>query len=198
MSRIRREQRREFLKHFCATLAGGSALSMIPQLRLMQSALAATAGDPSYKALVCVFLNGGSDSYNWLVPTDASRYGIYQTARGGVYSGTNGPLGLALANLLPVNMAGAGGVALPAGHAYGLHPACADWTAIDDLGVQTTQPGLQSLTNQGKVAWIANVGTLVVPLTKATAVVLAQRSDQPLVPGARDVEFPLWLGWSGR
>lgn len=168
MSRIRREQRRDFLKQFCATLAGGSALSLFPQLQLMSSALAATSGDPGYKALVCVFLSGGSDSYNWLVPSDASRYGIYQTARGGVYTGTNGPLGLAQASLLSVNMAGPGGVALPAGHSYGLHPACADWTSIDDNGAQSSMPGLQSLTNAGKVAWLSNVGTLVVPLTKAT------------------------------
>lgn len=168
MSRIRREQRREFLKHFCATLAGGSALSLIPQLRLMQSALAATQGDPNYRALVCVYLGGGSDSYNWLIPSDATRYGIYQTARGGVYSGSNGPLGIAQASLLPVNLSGPNGVSLPVGHSYGLHPACADWTSIDDNGVQTVMPGLASLSNQGKVAWLANVGTLVVPLTKAT------------------------------
>ncbi|MBK9654740.1 MAG: DUF1501 domain-containing protein [Rhodanobacteraceae bacterium] len=168
MSRIRREQRRDFLKQFCATLAGGSALSLFPQLQLMSSALASTQGDAGYKALVCVFLSGGSDSYNWLVPSDASRYGVYQTARGGVYTGTNGPLGLAQASLLSVNMAGSGGVALPAGHSYGLHPACADWTSIDDNGAQSSMPGLQSLTNAGKVAWLSNVGTLVVPLTKAT------------------------------
>ena len=168
MSRIRREQRRDFLKQFCATLAGGSALSLFPQLQLMSSALASTQGDAGYKALVCVFLSGGSDSYNWLVPSDASRYGVYQTARGGVYTGTNGPLGLAQASLLSVNMAGTGGVALPAGHSYGLHPACADWTSIDDNGAQSSMPGLQSLTNAGKVAWLSNVGTLVVPLTKAT------------------------------
>lgn len=114
MSRIRREQRREFLKQFCATLAGGSALSLIPQLRLMQSALAAPAGDTGYRALVCVFLNGGSDSFNWLVPNDA-RHAIYMASRGGVYSGTNGPLGLALNSLLPVNLAAPGGGALPGG-----------------------------------------------------------------------------------
>lgn len=168
MSRIRREQRRDFLKHFCATLAGGSALSLIPQLRLMQSALAATQGDPGYKALVCVYLSGGSDSFNWLVPSDNTRYGIYSASRGGVYTGANGPLGLAQGSLLPVNLAGPGGTPLPAGNAYGLHPACADWTSIDDSGAQTSMPGLQSLTNQGKVAWLANTGTLVVPLTKAT------------------------------
>jgi uncharacterized protein (DUF1501 family) len=168
MSRIRRGERRDFLKHFCATLAGGSALALIPQLRLMEAAMAATRGDPGYKALVCVYLSGGSDSYNWLIPSDNTRYGVYSNSRGGVYSGVNGPLGIAQGSLLSTNLTGPNGVALPAGQSYGLHPACADWESIDDNGAQTTMPGLQSLTNQGKVAWISNVGTLVVPLTKAT------------------------------
>lgn len=165
MSRIRREERRDFLKRFAATLAGGSALSLIPQLRLIESA-AAQSG--SYRALVCVFLNGGSDSYNWLIPSDNTRYGVYSASRGGVYTGINGPLGIAQNALLPVNLAGPGGTPLPSGHTYGLHPACADWTSIDDNGAQTQMPGLATLTSQGKVAWMANVGTLVVPLTKAT------------------------------
>jgi uncharacterized protein (DUF1501 family) len=165
MSRIRSDARREFLKRFCGTLAGGSALALLPQLKLIESASAATSGS-GYKALVCVFLSGGNDSFNWLIPSDNSRYGIYQTARGGVYTGTNGPLGIAQGSLLPVNLLGPNG-ALPAGHAYGLHPACADWTAIDVNGVLSPMRGLQSLTNQGRVAWVANVGTLVVPLTKA-------------------------------
>lgn len=165
MSRIRREERRDFLKQFCATLAGGSALSMFPQLRLIESA-AAQSG--SYRALVCVFLGGGSDSFNWLIPSDNTRYNVYSASRGGVYTGTNGPLGIGQANLLPINMSGPGGVALPAGQTYGLHPACSDWTGIDVNNNQTTMPGLATLTNQGKVAWIANVGTLVVPLNKTT------------------------------
>lgn len=165
MSRIRREERRDFLKRFTATLAGGSALSLIPQLRLIESA-AAQSG--SYRALVCVFLSGGSDSYNWLIPADNTRYGVYSASRGGVYAGINGPLGIAQNALLPVNLTGPGGTPLASGQSYGLHPACADWTSIDDNGAQTQMPGLATLTNQGKVAWIANVGTLVVPLTKAT------------------------------
>lgn len=166
MSRIRREERRDFLKRFTATLAGGSALSLIPQLRLIESAAAGTPA--GYRALVCVFLNGGSDSYNWLIPSDNTRYGVYSASRGGVYTGINGPLGIAQNALLPVNLTGPGGTPLPSGQTYGLHPACADWTSIDDNGAQTQMPGLATLTNQGKVAWIANVGTLVVPLTKAT------------------------------
>lgn len=164
MSRIRREARREFLKRFCATLAGGTALSVIPQLRLMQAAMAQGMGEGGgYRALVCVYLGGGNDAFNWLIPSDNTRYGVYNTSRGGVYTGTNGPLGIAQGSLLSVNLPG-----LPGGHSYGLHPACADWTAVDVNGVQSPMPGLRTLTNQGRVAWLANVGTLIVPLTKAT------------------------------
>jgi uncharacterized protein (DUF1501 family) len=60
-------------------------------------------------------------------------------------------------------MAGPGGVAPPAATVTGLRRL----DAIDDNDAEP-MPGLQSLTNAGKVAWLSNVGTLVVPLTKAT------------------------------
>ncbi len=165
MSRQQREARREFLKKFAALTACGSAMSMIPQLKLMQSALAQSSpeGDAGYRALVCVFLGGGNDAFNWLIPRDNTRYAVYQASRG---TGTGG-LAIDQASLLPINLTGPGGAALPGGHQYGLHPACADWTAVDRNGVQTAMPGLASLTNQGKVAWLSNIGSLVVPLTKA-------------------------------
>ncbi len=163
MTRIKTEARRDFLKNVCAAVAGGSAMSMFPQLRLMESALAAPSGS-GYRALVCVFLGGGNDAFNWLVPTDATRFAQYQAARGTAADG----LALPLASLLPVTLTGPGGVPLPGGQTYGLHAACADWTSLDDTGAQTTMPGLQTLTNAGRIAWLPNIGSLVVPLTKAT------------------------------
>lgn len=162
MSRLQREARRAFLKRLTATLAGGSAAALLPQLRLMEAALADTAGG-AYRALVCVYLGGGNDAFNWLIPSDNTRYGIYSTSRGGTYTGTNGPLGIDQSALLPLTMQG-----LPGGHSYGLHPACADWDGIDRNGTLTAMPGLASLTSQGRVAWVANVGTLIEPVTKAT------------------------------
>ncbi len=163
-------KRRDFLKTFAGTLAGGTAMSFFPQLKLMEAALAQAGGGGAYRALVCVYLNGGNDAFNWLIPSDSTRYATYSTARGGVYSGTAGPLGIDQAQLLPVNLTN-----LPGGHSYGLHPACADWNGYADVPdtvpptapTPIAMPGLQSLTNQGKVAWIANVGTLVQPTTKA-------------------------------
>ena len=167
MSKTNDQARRDFLKVFAGTLAGGTALSLFPQLRLMESALAADLpGAPTsgaYRALVCVYMSGGSDSFNLLIPSDSARYAAYNAARGGVFTGTPGPLAIDQAALLPINLNGLAG-----GESYGLHPACADWTAVDRNGVQTANmPGLQSLTNRGKIAWVANVGTLVVPTTKA-------------------------------
>ena len=123
-------QRRNFLKTIGA-LAGTAAFSQLGVI----GARAATATD--YKALVCVFLYGGNDSNNTIVPTDASGYLNYSNVRG--------KLALPLDTLLPL---GSGASAVP----YGLHPSL---------------PGLQSLWNAGKLAAVNNVGTLVVPLDKA-------------------------------
>jgi uncharacterized protein (DUF1501 family) len=198
--RQERNARREFLKSFSATLAGGTALSLFPQLKLIESALAApNAG--AYRALVCVYLGGGNDAFNLLIPSDATRHATYLTSRGGVYAGTLGPLGIAQSALLPVNLTG-----LPAGHTYGLHPACADWQSLDKNGVQSTMPGLQTLTNQGKVAWLPNIGTLVTPLTKTTYALpsvpkppqLFSHSDQTNVwfQGRSTANFT--RGWGGQ
>jgi uncharacterized protein (DUF1501 family) len=123
-------KRRTFLAHTGA-LAGSAALG---QLGLL-AANAASASD--YKALVCVFLYGGNDANNMIVPLDTAGYANYATTRS--------YLALPQAQLLPLD-AGAGAPL------YGLHPAL---------------PGLQALWAAGNMAIVANVGTLVQPLTKA-------------------------------
>lgn len=91
--------RRTFLKNCCVLGAAGVA-SQLERLGLV-SAHAQTGS--SYKALVCVFLFGGNDANNMVVPID-SRYGAYQTMRGAVSLGQ--------------------GALLPAGSSgYGLHPS---------------------------------------------------------------------------
>jgi uncharacterized protein (DUF1501 family) len=202
MNKVLPQQRRDFLKKLTGTLAGGSALAMFPQLRLIESALAAERQGGSYRALVCVYLGGGNDSFNWLVPTDSARYSIYNTARGGTYLGATGPLAIDVSALRPITLNGS-----PSGHSYGLHPACADWTAVDRNGLQTANmPGLQSLTNRGKIVWIANAGTLIVPTTKSNY-------QSPLTPKPPELyshydQANIWFqgqstrnynrGWGGR
>jgi uncharacterized protein (DUF1501 family) len=123
-------KRRGFLVH-AGALAGSAALSQLGVF----AARAATADD--YKALLCIFLYGGNDSNNVVVPLDSAGYANYAKLRS--------ILALPQAQLLPLAVTGS----TPA---YGLHPAL---------------PGLQSLWASGNLAIVANVGTLVQPLTKA-------------------------------
>jgi uncharacterized protein (DUF1501 family) len=123
-------KRRTFLAH-AGALAGSAALG---QLGLL-AANAAPAND--YKALVCVFLYGGNDANNTIVPLDTVGYANYATTRS--------YLALPQAQLLPLQVSA--GAPL-----YGLHPAL---------------PGLQALWAARNMAIVANVGTLVQPLTKA-------------------------------
>ena len=93
--------RRQFLKKFGALGAFGAAA---PLLRF--GAINANAQSSStYKALVCIFMFGGNDSNNMIVPLSASGYSGYTSVRGG--------LALAQNVLLPVQAQG---------NAYGLHP----------------------------------------------------------------------------
>ena len=123
-------KRRDFLQH-AGALAGTAALGQLGVL----AAHAASSSD--YKALVCIFLYGGNDANNTIVPLDTAGYANYAQTRS--------YLALAQAQLLPLAVASGA-------PQYGLHPAL---------------PGLQSLWASGNLAIVANVGTLVQPLTKA-------------------------------
>lgn len=85
-ARKMQKSRRDFLKKAATmSLLGSGAGAMSGKLGLVGSALAAS-GDYStlqdYKALVCVFLYGGSDSFNMFVPTETSHYTDYSASRG--------------------------------------------------------------------------------------------------------------------
>jgi uncharacterized protein (DUF1501 family) len=118
-------------RQILAALAGTAALPSLP-------ALAAPLAGSDYRALVCVFLYGGNDGNNMVVPLDTAGYAAYAKARG-----TAGAGGLALQQSV---LAPLGGSAL------GLHPALAP---------------LADIWAQGHLAVQANVGPLVKPLTKA-------------------------------
>ena len=101
----RSNDRRDFLRGLSATLIAGSAQALLPQLGIVGNALAATAQSKAfgnYRALVCVYLDGGNDSWNLLVPRDnasvdsGSLYDRYRIARGGIYNASGNTNGLAL------------------------------------------------------------------------------------------------------
>ena len=121
--------RRSFLTN-ASLLAAGNLLGFRPFGML--NALAQTTSD--YKALVCIFMFGGNDANNMLIPFDTNGYSNYATIRG--------PLALAQNTLLPLT---------PQPN-FALHPSL---------------PEVQSLFNSGNLAFLANVGTLLQPTTRA-------------------------------
>ncbi len=167
--------RRAFIRQAaCAALGTSGLLSTIWDLRKLSAAT--LSGD--YKALVCLFLYGGNDANNVLIPNDGTNYNTYAAARGN--------LAIPRANLLPLT------IQTGDGRQYGFHPSL---------------PELASLFNQGKLTMVTNVGTLVAPTTRSdyingTAAVpinLFSHEDQSVqwmtsVPDRGDIR----TGWGGR
>ena len=136
--------RRRFIGQACCAAVGATGfLSSLASLRLIGAAAnpdnhpigaAATASD--YKALVCLFLQGGNDANNLIIPTDTAGYAAYVAARSN--------LALPLASMLPITPRTSDG------RTWALHPALS---------------GIQGLFGAGKAGIMANVGTLVQPTT---------------------------------
>jgi len=139
--------RRDFLRRTGCTAASVAAIATGLDRLGMVNVLAAPT---DYRALVCVFMSGGNDSHNMIVPLEASgpfAYSGYQAVRGA--SG----LAIAPASLLPIQVPAFGNAQ------FGLHPSFAPATA--------TSPSLQGIWSLGKLAVVSNVGPLVEPLTQA-------------------------------
>jgi uncharacterized protein (DUF1501 family) len=137
----------------------------------------ASAELTDYRALVCVFLLGGNDAFNMLVPRSAAEYGAYARSRQN--------LAIASADLLPVTPAA------PDGAFYGFHPQMRD---------------VARLFEAGRLGVVANVGPLVQPATKAQVLANAvplppqlfshndQQEQWQTLKGRR----ALRTGWAGR
>ena len=139
--------RRAFLRRAGQLAFTGAALPTALNLAAMGEAAAFNATD--YKALVCVFLNGGNDYANTVINYDNASYDQYSAIRGGGAGRTAGGIALAQAALTPTRLVPT--VALPNGREYALHPS---------------MTGLANLFNSGQAAVQLNVGPLVVPLTR--------------------------------
>jgi uncharacterized protein (DUF1501 family) len=128
--------RRTFIRQAaCAALTTTGILNTIFDLRRLSAAPLDTS---DYKALICLFLFGGNDANNVVIPHDTAGYASYAAARG--------TLALPQASLLPLTLQNGDG------RDFALHP---------------NLPELQALFNQGKLGLVANVGTLVAPVTRA-------------------------------
>ncbi len=183
--------RRDFIRQASCAAVGTMALtSTIRDLRLINAAVAQTgipAGGTDYKALVCIFLSGGNDANNWVVPTDTATYDQYTDIRSN--------LSLPKTSLLPLYQVGTSGTLYTDGdsHNYGFHPSC---------------PELQTLFGQDKLAVLFNVGTLVRPTTRAQYTgsntkfyqppQLFSHSDQVTQWQTSIPDAPPTTGWGGR
>ncbi len=131
--------RRAFLRRTGQLALTGAALPTAINLAAMGEAAAFNATD--YKALVCIFLNGGNDYANTVVNYDATSHGLYSAARANV----------ALSRAALANTVLNPTTPLPGGVQYALHPA---------------MTGLANLFNSGRAAVQLNVGPLVEPITR--------------------------------
>ena len=170
--------RRDFIRRAaCAAVGTVAMTSAIRDLRFMNAAVA-QSNITDYKALVCIFLQGGNDSNNLIIPTLASQYANYAAIRTPV-------LAIPQSAVLPVTSLDGDG------NTYGLHPSC---------------PELQTLFGEGKLAFLFNTGTLVYPITRAqylakttaTPPQLFSHADQQTQWQTSIPDQPPTTGWGGR
>lgn len=141
--------RRAFLQRSSQLAAMGAASSYALGLAGVGEA-AAFSSTGGYKALVCVFLYGGNDHANTLIPYDSANYARYRAIRGEASAGTG--VGLQRSQL-----------------AATLLNQPADQTLTDDIryALAPTMPRMKARFDGGQMAPLLNVGPLVAPLTKA-------------------------------
>jgi uncharacterized protein (DUF1501 family) len=174
-------KRRDFLRNSACALGGMALVSSIDTFGVVHALTPQAATD--YKALVCVFLNGGNDGNNLLVSLDQYNGPVGSLVEG--YSNVRNASGLAIpqASLLPISPASGG--------SYGFHPS---------------MPEMQTLFNQGKLAVLCNSGPLVEPLTRTTyqngtgkkPLQLFSHSDQVGLFQTAIANTVSQTGWAGR
>jgi uncharacterized protein (DUF1501 family) len=159
-------------RHFLLNSAGLGAAT-----GLLHSHWAQAQTAPDYRALVCVFLFGGNDSFNMVVPRSQTEHAMYARSRQN--------LAIARDVLAPINPLTSDGAQ------YGLHPR---------------MPEMARLFDAGRLAIVANVGPLVRPTTKAEVLARAaplppqlfSHNDQQDQWLSAKAQLALQTGWAGR
>ncbi len=170
---MRRMSRRDFLRSTCCTAAAGMTAASFSRFGLI-NAMAQSSSD--YKALVCVFLYGGNDANNMIVPFDTAGYANYSKIRAG--------LALPQNQLLAVTPPSVG-------TPFGFHPKLVE---------------MQQLFKNKKLALLSNVGTLVQPTTRdqytkgqaALPINLYSHADQQAQMQTASLTANGQTGWGGR
>lgn len=152
-----------------------SHLGLVSALAQKKAGKENAGGD--YKALVCVFLNGGNDSNNTVVPKYNAGYAEYSAARS------------------------AQGLAIPQDNLLSITPPSLGL----EFGLHPNLTGLHQLWGENKLAVVCNVGTLVQPITKQQYLSGAPRPDQLFSHSDQVAQFRTAMpnntsttGWGGR
>src|SRR3984885_8875352 len=135
--------RRHFMKTASyAAMAGVTASPTLHSMRALAAMTSHSASAPTdYRALVCVYLQGGNDGHGTLIATDPDSFTAFTQAR----SGAPG-LAYPMNSLLPITP-----ITPQSGRTFALNPYLT---------------GVQNLFNAGRCALVANTGTLIEPITK--------------------------------
>jgi len=178
--------RRRFVRQSaCAALGLTGLVDTLAHLTLVRSALAQSAPGNGYKALVVLFLFGGNDSNNLLVPR------IGHPAYADYKSGRN------VLSILDSN---------DSAYVAGSPASIPLTTTSGNYGVHPAATGIANLFNTGELAFVANVGTLSYPVTRAQYLAgsvplppqLFSHSDQQLQWQSSVPDKPFTNGWGGR
>jgi uncharacterized protein (DUF1501 family) len=131
--------RRKFMGSLpCLALGTSTLYNSLINLKAMNAIMGSTSTTGNdYKALICIQLSGGNDSYNMLIPRGNTEYAEYAAVRSNLAIPQN--------QILPINPE------ITDGRDFGLHPS---------------MTGLRDIFESGKAAFVSNVGTLVEPVTK--------------------------------
>ena len=192
------DSRRDFLKTTACGLTGAAMVASLDRFNLVNAMVQQqqpdVAGD--YKALVCIFLNGGSDCNNMVIP-----YDDYTITGGGTtngYDNVRTPSGLAvpksaLANT-KITPSNTGGVS------YAFHP-----NLSPEANNAGQAKGFMDIWTAGKLAVLCNVGSLVQPITRANYAAgigrpyqLFSHSDQVAQQQTSVAKTVGQTGWGGR
>lgn len=201
--------RRDFLLQTgAASLGVTSVVNSLAQLKLVGAAAAQEASD--YKALVCVFLNGGMDTNNLLIPIaggSGTARSQYESGRGvPTYAGGSGGIAIPIADLT------AAGTAITPDNPVSEYEHAAGYIAADGSGNRFgIHPGglhLKTMFDAGDLAFVCNVGSLTQPnVTRAnySSLPASQKPPQLFSHSDQQVQWqssipdkPFISGWGGR
>ena len=170
--------RRRFIRQSaCASLGTIGVVNTIANLKLMSAAMAACTALTDYKALICLYLGGGNDSDNMLIPYSGAERTLYETHRQVV--------------------------AHPAEDLQRIYPD----NSSTEFGLHPNLPGMASMFNGGRMAFLTNVGSLLYPYADRNEFLTGAVPAPPNIFAHNTMtthwmssipDMPFTSGWGGR